>query len=86
MVVQMFLYCELCVVKYLAIATAHILKEAARGEQPAAGGVTGAAAFLLNSIDAINRDIYHSPPPVRHHLAKPQKLDAAVQQARRLHP
>lgn len=65
-------------VKYLAIATAHVLQEATGGEQPAAGGVTGAAAFLFNSTDAINGHVYHSPPPVGHHLAKPQKLDAAV--------
>lgn len=40
-------------VKYLAVATRHVLKEAAGRQEPAAR-VTGCAAFLFNSTDSIN--------------------------------
>jgi hypothetical protein len=72
-------------VEYLAKAATHVLNEAAGWQQPVAG-VTTSAAFLFISIVAINRHVYHSSLPFCHHLSKPQKLDVAGRQARRLHP
>jgi hypothetical protein len=73
------------VVEYLAKAATQVLNEAAGRQQPVAGA-TSSADFLFVSIVAINGHVYHSPLPFRDHLAKPQKLDVAGRQARRLHP
>jgi hypothetical protein len=65
------------ILEYLTIAIAHVLKEATRGQQPAARMLILAAFLFMNSMDTIDGHVHYSKLPICNLLANPQKFHAA---------